>query len=82
MDISLFTDIGHYCSVSRPLNAVGVLRALNETLRPRLDEINNAVARLHAPATSNGQEQTSGGDHPAGEQAANELQAAEPAARP
>ena len=81
MDISIFTDVGHYCNKSRPLDAVVVLRTLT-THRQILMRINDEVARLHAAATSNGQEQTSGEDQPAGERAENELQAAEPAARP
>ena len=34
--------------MSRPLDAVGVLRSLNPTLRPRLDEICAEVTRLDA----------------------------------
>lgn len=71
--------------MSRPLNAVGVLRDLDDTLRPRLDEINAAIARLYAAASTNGQQNPAGGGHPApaGEEAQNEQQErAPPAAGP
>ena len=68
----MFAEIGRICSVSRPLDAVGVLRSLNPTLRPRLDEICVEVTRLDAAEEELGP----------GEAADNELEAAAPLAGP
>ena len=76
--------------MSRPLDAVGVLRSLNPTLRPRLDHICVEVTRLRAAreelgpgeAAHNDRHNTAFMEQEAGEAAGKELEAAAPLAGP